>query len=163
MTDEIAIPHMLDGAPDLEIVQHFIRLCRTEKPVGQWPGERLCGAIERLLAQQPAPSAPVGVEEALRVFHGHESGPAEWPDPRNHEYNENQRERMAAVLDLAQQPAAVDERIRNTAWHIGKAVEYIDKQWPHARLLDRGLILRNMRRWHAQLTAALSDKQQEVR
>lgn len=34
---------------DRELLTEFIRICREHKPVGQWPGERLCTAIERMM------------------------------------------------------------------------------------------------------------------
>jgi hypothetical protein len=52
----------------------------------------------------------------------------------------------------------VDEAVSSVAWHIGAAVEFIEKRWPDAKQLDRGPILRNMRRWHERLTAALAGK-----
>lgn len=52
---------MPDDATAAEVVRHFIRTCREMKPVGQWPGERVCAAIERLLKCEfiwPADRAP---------------------------------------------------------------------------------------------------------
>lgn len=47
--------------------------------------------------------------------------------------------------------------VRDVAWHIGKAVEYIEKQWPDAPQLDREPILRNMRRWALRLSNAVAE------
>lgn len=33
-----------------EVLAEFIRVCREVKPVGQWPGERVCRAIENLMS-----------------------------------------------------------------------------------------------------------------
>jgi hypothetical protein len=41
----------LDGT-DAEVLCEFTRLCRETKPVGRWPGERVCTAIDRLMANQ---------------------------------------------------------------------------------------------------------------
>lgn len=38
-----------DDATASEVVQWFLRTCREMKPVGQWPGERVCTAIERVI------------------------------------------------------------------------------------------------------------------
>lgn len=38
-----------EDATNLEVIEHFIRVGRTMKPVGHWPGERLYAAIERVL------------------------------------------------------------------------------------------------------------------
>jgi hypothetical protein len=48
MSDSEELP---DDATAAEIVAHFIHIGRT-KPVGQWPGERVYTAIERLLNQR---------------------------------------------------------------------------------------------------------------
>ena len=37
-----------DGT-DREVLREFIRICREHKPVGPWPGERVCKAIERAM------------------------------------------------------------------------------------------------------------------
>lgn len=37
---------------DAEVLREFIRLCREVKPVGLWPGERVCEAIERSMANE---------------------------------------------------------------------------------------------------------------
>lgn len=37
---------------DRELLVEFIRICREHKPVGQWPGERLCTAIERMMERE---------------------------------------------------------------------------------------------------------------
>lgn len=37
---------------DSEALAEFMRVCREAKPGGQWPGERVCAAIERLMANQ---------------------------------------------------------------------------------------------------------------
>ena len=37
------------GDTDVEVIRSFLSLCREAKPVGRWPGERVCLAIERLL------------------------------------------------------------------------------------------------------------------
>lgn len=37
---------------DRELLTEFIRICREHKPVGQWPGERLCAAIERVMERE---------------------------------------------------------------------------------------------------------------
>lgn len=37
---------------DREVLREFIRMCREDKPVGQWPGERVCAAIERSMANE---------------------------------------------------------------------------------------------------------------
>ena len=44
-----AVDDIPGDSTNLEVVQHFIRVCREMKPVGQWPGERVCRAIELLL------------------------------------------------------------------------------------------------------------------
>lgn len=41
------------AATDSEVIAEFLRVCREMKPVGQWPGEHVCAAIERLT--QPGP------------------------------------------------------------------------------------------------------------
>lgn len=38
-----------DDATNLEVIEWFLRACREMKPVGQWPGERVCTAIERTI------------------------------------------------------------------------------------------------------------------
>lgn len=43
---------VLDDGTDAEVLRDFIRLCREQKPVGQWPGERVCLAIERAMANE---------------------------------------------------------------------------------------------------------------
>lgn len=114
---------------------------------------------QRIAELSKPPSAPVGVGELVAKWranaarkrdHNTATGAAE---ANGYDIAANELEA------LAQQPAAVDERIRSVAWHIGKAVDYIEKQWPDAKQLDRGPILRNMRRWHAQLTVALAAQQ----
>ncbi len=40
------------GRTDRELLTEFIRICREHKPVGQWPGERLCAAIERVMQNE---------------------------------------------------------------------------------------------------------------
>lgn len=57
----------------------------------------------------------------------------------------------------------VPEAVSDVAWHIGKAVEYIEKVYPDAKMLDRGPILRNMRRWHERLLAASPKPTTEAR
>lgn len=52
---------------------------------------------------------------------------------------------------MAAPPALPDRAVSEVAWHIGKAVEYIEKNYPDAKMLDRGPIMRNLRRWHALL------------
>ena len=37
---------------DRELLTEFIRICREHKPVGQWPGERLCAAIDRVMQNE---------------------------------------------------------------------------------------------------------------
>lgn len=37
---------------DREVLTDFVRVCRENKPVGQWPGERVCVAIERTMARE---------------------------------------------------------------------------------------------------------------
>lgn len=56
----------------------------------------------------------------------------------------------AAVVDLIE----TNQRVEH---HLAKAVEFIEKQYPDARQLDRGPIMRNMRRWRDQLSAALEN------
>lgn len=46
--------------------------------------------------------------------------------------------------------------IDRVAQHIKTAADYIDKVYPTAKMLDRGPIMKNMRRWHEQLSAALA-------
>lgn len=46
-----AVAVEFDGT-DSEVLREFIRLCREVKPVGQWPGERVCAAIERSMANE---------------------------------------------------------------------------------------------------------------
>lgn len=41
----------IDGT-DAEVLREFIRVCRDEKPVGAWPGERVCAAIERAMKNE---------------------------------------------------------------------------------------------------------------
>jgi hypothetical protein len=55
--------------------------------------------------------------------------------------------------------AAVAELIgtnQRIAHHLANAVQFIEQQYPNARQLDRGPIMRNMRRWRDQLTTALA-------
>lgn len=67
---------------------------------------------------------------------------------------------LDALASAPQQPAGVDgDEVRRVAQHIGTAADYIDKAYPDANMLDRGPILRNMRRWHERLTAALAAQQ----
>lgn len=40
-----------DDATAHEIVEQFLHIGRTMKPVGQWPGERVYKAIERIMNQ----------------------------------------------------------------------------------------------------------------
>lgn len=49
------------------------------------------------------------------------------------------------------------ETNRRVTHHLAGAVEFIEKQYPNARQLDRGPIMRNMRRWRDQLSAALAN------
>lgn len=47
------------------------------------------------------------------------------------------------------------EGVEHVASHIENAVDYITKQYPDARMLDRAPIMRNMRRWARNLRAAM--------
>lgn len=95
----------------------------------------LADAILAALSQQPA--ACVGCEGK--------------PTPEN-----------SPCAVCGQQPAAVDgDEVRRVAQHIGTAVDYIDKVYPDANMLDRDPIIRNMRRWHERLTAALASAPQQ--
>ncbi|RRN78508.1 hypothetical protein EIM50_13545 [Pseudoxanthomonas sp. SGD-10] len=68
---------------------------------------------------------------------------------------------VVPLYTAPQQPAAVDgDEVRRVAQHIGSAADYIDKAYPDAKMLDSGPILRNMRRWHERLTAALAAPKQ---
>jgi hypothetical protein len=58
-------------------------------------------------------------------------------------------ESRAAVAELI-------EKNHRVSAHIAAAIEFIEKQYPQARQLDRGPIMRNMRRWRDQLRIALA-------
>lgn len=47
---EPATTELPDDATNLEVIQFFIHVGRTMKPIGHWPGERLYAAIERHLS-----------------------------------------------------------------------------------------------------------------
>lgn len=47
----------------------------------------------------------------------------------------------------------VSDEVARVAQHMALAIEYIEKQYPDARQLDRGPILRNLRRWKDRLQA----------
>ncbi len=42
----------LQSGTDHEVLTDFVRICRENAPVGQWPGERVCIAVERLMSNQ---------------------------------------------------------------------------------------------------------------
>jgi len=48
------LPEPIGDATDLEMIERFLDIARNMRPVGQWPGERLCSAIERLRDLQGA-------------------------------------------------------------------------------------------------------------
>lgn len=50
---------------DSEIVRDFLHMARTMKPVGHWPNETVCAAIERLIA---APTPPAGQAQTVGVL-----------------------------------------------------------------------------------------------
>src|SRR5690606_8253896 len=68
-----------DGT-DREVLREFIRICREHKPVGQWPGERVCKAIERAMANEKpfrfiaeadmAPEREPSMKDADRMLSG---------------------------------------------------------------------------------------------
>ena len=55
MADELKPERDPYADTDAEIIQKFLSTCREMKPVGQWPGERVCVAIERLVKNQRRP------------------------------------------------------------------------------------------------------------
>lgn len=68
-----------DGT-DREVLREFIRICREHKPVGPWPGERVCKAIERAMDNEKpfrfiaeedmAPEREPSMKEADRMLSG---------------------------------------------------------------------------------------------
>lgn len=60
----------------------------------------IAARAEEQRASERRPIADEVVEHACIAFHWHDSGPIPWPSD-NHEYNENQRERMRAALESA--------------------------------------------------------------
>lgn len=57
-----------------------------------------------------------------------------------------------AITDVAE----LIEANRRVSSHLEKAIEFIEKAYPDARQLDRGPIIRNMRRWRDRLQVALA-------
>lgn len=65
---------------DREVLREFIRICREHKPVGQWPGERVCKAIERAMDNEKpfrfiaeedmAPEREPSMKDADRMLSG---------------------------------------------------------------------------------------------
>jgi hypothetical protein len=51
-------------------------------------------------------------------------------------------------------PAGVPGAVVRVAQHMAMAIEYIEKAYPDAAQLDRGPIMRNLRRWRDRLLAA---------
>src|SRR5690606_29969659 len=68
-----------DGT-DREVLREFIRICREHKPVGPWPGERVCKAIERAMDNEKpfrfiaeadmAPERAPSMKDADRMLSG---------------------------------------------------------------------------------------------
>lgn len=67
---------------------------------------------------------------------------------------------ISRVIDWHQantgSPAGVPDEVARVAQHMAMAIEYIEKQYPNAAQLDRGPIMRNLRRWRDRLIAAPS-------
>lgn len=79
----------------------------------------------------------------------------------------SQREHIAALLG-SPKGATLNEQfgsaeglgtseVLRVADHMAQVIDYIGKQYPNATMLDRGPILRNIRRWEGRLRAALAD------
>ena len=80
---------------DRELLVEFIRICREHKPVGQWPGERLCSAIERVMQNEKPFRFIAEADMAPERGHNGRGGDADRP------FSGPKRAQ-------AQQPAAVD-------------------------------------------------------
>lgn len=121
----------------------------------------------RLAEENPPaqPAAPSG--EAVAWLRMKPDGTPDWAEDCIGSDNQFLDHEMASdgyylqpLYAAPQQPAGVDgDEVRRVAQHIGAAADYIDKAYPDSNMLDRGPILRNMRRWHARLTAALAAQQ----
>jgi hypothetical protein len=118
-----------DGT-DREVLREFIRICREHKPVGQWPGERVCKAIERAMDNEKpfrfiseedmAPEREPSMKDSDRMLSGprratghldrkrFERAPCYLCGYNGEGYYQPDKHPCAARYH-AQQPAAVDE------------------------------------------------------
>ena len=73
---------------------------------------------------------------------------------RTLEWASNEAKLALEQMSLAPQPDARDAAIKRVAAHMEMAVDYINRAYPTAPMLDRRPIIRNMTRWATTLRAA---------
>lgn len=102
-TDDVVDLEQVDRT-DRELLVEFIRICREHKPVGQWPGERLCTAIERMMEREKPFRFIAETDMAPERGHNGRGGDADRPlnGPRRAAPRQ-----PAAVVDEAMVDAAI--------------------------------------------------------
>lgn len=124
-----------------------------------------CEALMRLrqaLAQAPAVQVTDEMVEQAVIAYWHDcASPTQYEDSHSADRG-HMRAALEAALAQPQEaahPSACElGAVEQVASHIGAAVRFIEANYPDAAMLDRGPILRNMRRWASKLEAALQHR-----